>query len=58
MKANSRFPRNVYAISDKIWCNIHLRHTTTEKYDNNGKSGYFLFDDDNKVSYRYILSIT
>ena len=35
MKTNSPFSRNVYAISDRIWCNKHLRHTTTEKYDNN-----------------------
>ena len=28
------------------------------KYDNNGKGGYFRFDDDNNMSYRYILSIT
>ena len=54
---NSPFSRNVYAISDRIWCNKHLRHTTTEKY-NNRKDGYFLFDDDNNMSYRYILSIT
>ena len=29
-----------------------------EKYDNNGKGGYFRFDDDNKMDYKYILSIT
>ena len=58
MKTNSRFSRNSYAINDRIWCNKHLRHTTTEKYDNNEKGGYFLFDDDNNMSYRYILSIT
>ena len=29
-----------------------------EKYDNNWKGGYFRFDDDNYMSYRYILSIT
>ena len=58
MKTNSRFSRNVYAISDRKWCNKHLRHTTNEKYDNNGKGGYFRFDDDNNMSYRYILSIT
>ena len=29
-----------------------------EKYNNNGKGGYFRFDDDNNMSYRYILSIT
>ena len=27
-------------------------------YDNNGKEGYFRFDDDNNMSYRYIHSIT
>ena len=58
MKTNSRYFRNVYAISDRIWCNEHLRHTTTEKYDNNGKGGYFQFDDDNNMSHRYILSVT
>ena len=57
MKTNSRISRNVYAISDRIWCNKHRRHTTTEKYDNNGTGGYFRFDDDNNMSYS-ILSIT
>ena len=49
----NKFPvyRNVYTISDRIWCNKHLRHTTTEKYENNGKGGYFQFDDDNNMSY-------
>ena len=32
-------------------------HTTTEKYGNNGKCGYFRFDDDDNMSYRDILSI-
>ena len=27
MKTKSLFSRNVYAISDRIWCNKHLRHT-------------------------------
>ena len=39
IKTKSRFSRNVYAISDRIWCNKHLRHTTTKKYDN-GKGWY------------------
>ena len=26
MKTKSRFSRNVYAISNRIWCNKHLRH--------------------------------
>ena len=55
---NSRFSRNVYAINDRIWCYKHLRHTTTEKYDNNEKGAYFRCDYDNNMSYRYILSIT
>ena len=55
MKTNSRFSRNVYTISDIIWCNKHLRHATTEKYENNGKGGYFRFADDNNMSYRYIM---
>ena len=58
IKRNSRFSRNVYAINDSIWCNKHLRHTTTEKYDKNGKGVYFRLDDDNNMGYRYILSIT
>ena len=58
MKTNSRFSRNVYATSDRICCNKQLRHTATEKFDNNGKDGYIRFDDDNNMSYRYILSIT
>ena len=57
-KTNSRFSQNVYTISDRTWCNKHLRHTTTEKYENNWKGGYFRFHDDNNMSYRYILSIT
>ena len=28
------------------------------KTHDNGKAGYFRFDDDNNMSYRYILSIT
>ena len=54
MKTNSRFSRYVCTISDIIWCNKHLRHTTREKYGNNGKGGYFRFDDDdNNMSYIY-----
>ena len=58
MKTNSRFSRNVYTVSDRIWCNKRLRHTTTEKNENNWKGGYFRFDYDNNMSYRYILPIT
>ena len=58
IKTNSRFSRNVYAIRNRIWCNNHLRQTTTETYDTNEKGGYFRFDDDNNMSYIYILSIT
>ena len=50
------FPGCIW-INDRIWCNKHLKHTTTE-IDNNGKGGYFRFDDDNNMGYRYILSIT
>ena len=32
MKTISRVSPNVCAISDRIWCNKHLRPTTTEKY--------------------------
>ena len=36
----------------------NIWHTTTEKYDNNGKDWYLRFDYDNNMSYKYILSIT
>ena len=29
----------------------------TQKYDNNGMDGYFWFDDDNNMSYRYIQNL-
>ena len=29
-----------------------------EKYDSNGKGGYFRVDDDNKMGYEYIRSTT
>ena len=58
MKTQSRFFPNVYAISDRIWCNTHLRHTPTEKYDDNLKGWCVRFDDDNNMNYRYILLIT
>ena len=58
MKTNFRFSRNVFTISDRIWCNKHLRHTTTEKYENNGEGGYFRFDDDNNMSYSYLWKLT
>ena len=32
--------------------------TQQRKNDNNGKGWYFRFDDDNKTSNKYILSIT
>ena len=53
----AQFSRDIYE-SDSIWRYNHLRHTTTEKYENNGNGWYFWFDDDNKVNYKYILSIT
>ena len=40
---------DVTNISDTRW---------RKKYDNNGKGWYFRFDDDNNMSYKYILSIT
>ena len=58
MKTKFQFYRNVYAIRDSLWCYKHLRYTATEKYDNNGKGRYFRFDDDNNMSYKYIISIT
>ena len=57
LRTKYQFSRNVYAIRDRIWCNKHLRHTTTEKYDNNGKGWYFRFNDDNNMSYNHIQGI-
>ena len=37
--------RDIYE-TDSVWWYNQLRHTTKEKYDNNGKSWYFWFDDD------------
>ena len=37
MKTKSRVSRSIYAISDRIWCNKHLRHTTTENMLTMGK---------------------
>ena len=34
----------------------NLRHTTTEKYDTNGKGSYCRFGDDNKMKDKYVLS--
>ena len=38
MKTKSLFSQNVYAISDRIWCKKHLRHTTTENMITMGKA--------------------
>ena len=37
MKTDSRYSQNVYAIRKRIWCNRHLRHTTTENMKTMGK---------------------
>ena len=34
METKSRFSLNVYAISHRIWCKKHLRHTNTENMVN------------------------
>ena len=39
MKKKSRFSQNVYAISDRIWCYKHLKHTTTENMITMAKVG-------------------
>ena len=37
---------------------VQLRQTHSHgKYDNNGKVWYFRFDDDDKINYKYTLSI-
>ena len=50
------FPEYIYTISDRIWCNKHLKHTTTENLITLGKVD--ASDNDDNMSYRYILSIT
>ena len=37
---------------------VQSHQATKERYDNNGKDWYFRFGDDNKMSDKYILSIT
>ena len=51
------FPGDTYETDSVRWYD-HLRHTTMEKFDNNGKGWYFRFDCDNKICYKYNLSIT
>ena len=41
MKNKSRFSQNVYAISDRIWCNKHLKYTNTENIIIMGKVDTF-----------------
>ena len=43
----------MYETASIFW-DKHLRHTTMEKYNNIGKVWYFRFDDDDKMSYKYI----
>ena len=40
---------DMYEIAS-TWRQNRPRHTTTEKYDSKGKSKYFRFDYDNKMS--------
>ena len=51
------FRRSMWSNAQSMKVN-HLRGTNTEKYDNDGKSWYFQFDDDDKMSYKYVPSIT
>ena len=37
IRTKSQFSRNVYGIRDRIWCNKHVRHTTTKKKITMGK---------------------
>ena len=39
-------------------CHCHCQTHKHRKYDNNGKGGYFRFDEDNNMSYSFILLIT
>ena len=40
--------------ANNLWWYNHLRHTATEKYDNNKKDWYFRFDYNNKMNYKYL----
>ena len=58
IKTNSGFSRNVYAIIREYDVANISGTQPRKKYDDNGKGRHFRFDDDNNMSYRYILSIT
>ena len=53
----TQLPRDIYE-TDSIWWYNHIRDTTIEKYGNNRKSTYIWFDDDIRMSYEYIFSIS
>ena len=48
MKVQNPAFRDIYETNSILWYN-HLKHMTTEKYDNNGTAWYFRFDDDNEL---------
>ena len=54
MKTKSRYSRNIYSISDRIWCIKHLRHIATKKCDQHSLRLILRFDNDNNMSYIYI----
>ena len=53
MKVQNPAFRDIYETNSILWYN-HLKHTTTEKYDNNGTASDLMMI----TSYKYILSIT
>ena len=55
MKQNPGFPGIIWSRQHMIQA---LQAHNHAKYDNNVKDWYFRFDDDKKISNKYILSIT
>ena len=45
----TQLSRERYKATDIIQQNMHLRHTTTDKYDNKCKRWQFQFDDGNTI---------
>ena len=52
------FPGIYVCETDRILWYKNLKHTTTENYENDGKDWYCRSDDDNKMTYKDILSTT
>ena len=50
METKTQLSRYLFEAVDRVWWYNQLKHTTTEKYENNGNCWYFWYDGDNRVS--------